>query len=54
MSGARTGFFLWLGFIAMPFLSMTVYEGRRMALFAITAGYWLVAMVAMGGIIGGW
>ena len=52
VSGARTGFFLWLGFIAMPFVSMTVYEGRPVTLFAITAGFWLVSMLAMGGLIG--
>ena len=54
VSGARFSFFLWLGFIAMPFLSLTVYEGRPMRLFAITAGFWLVSVVAMGGIIGVW
>ena len=50
--GARVSFFLWLGFIAMPFLSMTVYEGRPMRLFAIIAGFWLVSMLVMGGLIG--
>ena len=52
VSGARVSFFLWLGFIAMPFLSMTVYEARPMRLFAITSGFWLVSMLVMGGIIG--
>ena len=52
VSGARVSFFLWLGFIAMPFLSMTAYEGRPWALFAITAGFWLIATVVMGGLIG--
>jgi hypothetical protein len=53
VAGARVGFFLWLGFIAMPFLSFTMYEGRPLRLFAITAGFWLVAVVVMGGIIAG-
>jgi hypothetical protein len=53
VSGARVGFFLWLGFIAMPFLSMMMYEGRPLRLFAITAGFWFVAMIVMGGVIGG-
>ena len=52
VSGARVSFFLWLGFIAMPFLSMTLYEGRKPAVFAITSGFWLVSMLAMGGLIG--
>jgi hypothetical protein len=54
VSGARVSFFLWLGFIAMPFLSMTMYEGRQLKLFAITAGFWLVSVVVMGGLIGAW
>ncbi len=54
ISGARVSFFLWLGFIAMPFLSMTVYEGRPMRLFAITAGFWLVSLLVMGGLIAAW
>jgi hypothetical protein len=52
VSGARVAFFLWLGFVAMPFLSMTLYEGRPIMLFAITSGFWLVAMTVMGGLIG--
>ena len=54
VAGARTSFFLWLGFIAMPFLSMTMYEGRPWPRFAITAGFWLVSMLVMGGLIGAW
>ena len=52
--GMRVSFFLWLGFVATPLLSTTVYEGRPMALFAINAGYWLIAMLIMGGLIGAW
>jgi hypothetical protein len=54
VSGARVSFFIWLGFIAMPFLSATMYEGRPLPLFAITAGFWLVSLVVMGGLIGAW
>jgi Protein of unknown function (DUF1761) len=54
VSGARVSFFLWLGFIAMPFLSLTVYEGRPMRLFAITSGFWLLSLLVMGGLIGMW
>jgi hypothetical protein len=53
-AGARVSFFLWLGFVATPLLSTTVYEGRPITLFAINAGYWLVAMLIMGALIGGW
>ncbi len=52
--GVRVAFFLWLGFVATPLLSTTVYEGRPLALFAINGGYWLVSMLVMGGLIGAW
>jgi hypothetical protein len=48
----RVSFFLWLGFVATPLISTTVYEGRPMALFGINASYWLVSMLVMGAIIG--
>jgi hypothetical protein len=52
--GARVSFFLWLGFIATTLISTTMYEGRPIALFGINAGYWLVSMLIMGGLIGAW
>ena len=52
--GVRVSFFLWLGFVATPLLSTTVYEGRQIVLFGINGGYWLVSMLVMGGIIGVW
>jgi hypothetical protein len=52
--GVRVSFFLWLGFVATPLLSTTVYEGRPIVLFGINAGYWLVSMLIMGGLIGAW
>jgi hypothetical protein len=38
----------------MPFLSAAMFEGRPMRLFAIVAGFWLVSLVVMGGLIGAW
>jgi hypothetical protein len=52
--GARVSFFLWLGFVATPLLSTTVYEGRPIALFWINGVYWLISMLIMGGLIGVW
>jgi len=52
--GVRVSFFLWFGFVATPLLSTTVYEGRPIVLFGINAGYWLVSMLIMGGLIGAW
>lgn len=50
--GVRVSFFLWLGFVATPLLSTTMYEGRPLMLFGINGAYWLVAMLVMGGVIG--
>jgi hypothetical protein len=52
--GARVSFFLWLGFVATPLISTTIYEGRPLALFGINAAYWLVSMLVMGALIGAW
>lgn len=52
--GMRTAFFLWLGFVATVLLSTGMYEGKKLSLFFITGAYWLVSMMAMGAIIGGW
>ncbi len=52
--GVRVSFFLWLGFVATPLLSTTVYEGRPLALFVINGGYWLVSIMVMGAVIGVW
>jgi len=52
--GVRVSFFLWLGLVATPLLSTTIYEGRPIALFGINGAYWLISILVMGGIIGVW
>lgn len=52
--GIFVGFICWLGFVAAPLFSETLYEQRPYKLFAINAGYWLVAMLISGGILGCW
>ena len=50
--GLTTAFFVWLGFVVT---SMTVnhrFQGRSWNLTAIDGGYWLVAMLIQGAIIG--
>ena len=49
--GAAVGFFNWLGFIAVTMLPATFYERRPVKLFAINAGYLLVALLIMGAIL---
>lgn len=52
--GAEGGFWMWLGFV-VPFGMMKVlYERRPLRLFLIDAGYFLVALLAMGAILAAW
>ncbi|HEY2861267.1 MAG TPA: DUF1761 domain-containing protein [Terracidiphilus sp.] len=53
MRGMRVGFLLWLGMIVPAFGTEYLYELRPF-MFVINAGFNLVAMVAMGIIIGVW
>ena len=52
--GAVVGFMNWLGFVAVTQLNHVLYAKRPLALVAIDAGYWLVGLVIMGAILGGW
>lgn len=45
---------LWLGCVLPTRAIQTVFELRSYGQFALNAGFWLVAMVAMGAIIGAW
>lgn len=42
------GFWIWLGFIATVMVNSVNYEGKSWNYFAITAGYQLVGLLAMG------
>jgi hypothetical protein len=50
--GVLVGFVAWLGFGATTLLSSVLFEGRSLDYWLITAGYTLVASLAMGAIIG--
>jgi hypothetical protein len=52
--GVFIGFICWLGFIAGPLLAQQIYEQRPMKLWAINAGYWLVAVLVSGGLLAVW
>ncbi|RME32241.1 DUF1761 domain-containing protein [Candidatus Woesearchaeota archaeon] len=45
---------LWLGFIATTYLDRVLWEGRSVSLYALTASHYLLALLAMGAIIGAW
>lgn len=52
--GAIIGVIAWVGFIAAPSLPQGMFEGRPFKLFAINAGYWLVGLILVGGMLAVW
>lgn len=50
MDGAAIGIVCWFGFMGPPLFVQHVFESRPANLFAINAGYWLLAM-GLGGAI---
>jgi len=52
--GAFVGFIAWLGFVAAPQFPQGIYEGRPAGLFWINAGYWLVGLALVGGLLAVW
>ena len=52
--GLVTGFWLWLGFVAVVTAVHLVFEGRPWALWKINAGYFLVVLLINGGLLAAW
>ena len=52
--GAAVGFLNWLGFVATSRLGSVLFAKGSFRLYLIDAGYWLVGLVVMGAILGGW
>jgi hypothetical protein len=53
-SGAKTGLWLWLGFIVTTNLNTVFFEFRPVGLFLINVCYHLVAFLAMGALLAAW
>jgi hypothetical protein len=53
-TGMQTAAWLWLGFILCVAVSNELFEKRSWKLILINTGYQLVAMLAMGAILGTW
>jgi Protein of unknown function (DUF1761) len=53
-NGLGVAFWTWLGFMATVTMTPVIWERRSIAYWAFGAAYNLVAMLAMGAIIGGW
>ena len=54
VSGATTGFILWLGFIAPTYLVNKLFAGHGLKVWAIEAGNHLINFVLFGAILGVW
>ncbi|HUX45903.1 MAG TPA: DUF1761 domain-containing protein [Terracidiphilus sp.] len=54
LRGMRVGALLWMGLVATTWATEYVFEVRPVSLFAINGGFWLLSMVVMGAIVGGW
>lgn len=54
MTGAKTGFWAWLGFVAPMMLSGMLFEGQPFKLYAIKTGYHLVSLLVAGAILATW
>lgn len=52
--GAVTGVWMWLGFVGTTMASNYVFSGKPLKLYLIDAPYFLVQLVIMGAILGGW
>jgi hypothetical protein len=53
-SGMMAAFWNWLGFIAPVTVGSVIWDGKPWKLWCINAGYYLVALLLMGVIMGIW
>jgi hypothetical protein len=54
VTGAGTGFMLWLGFIAPTYLVNKLFAGHGLKIWAIEVGNHLLNFVLFGAILGAW
>jgi hypothetical protein len=54
VSGAGTGFMLWLGFIAPTYLVNKLFAGHSLKIWGIEVGNHLLNFVVFGAILGAW
>lgn len=53
-SGVISAAFVWFGFVITTLAVNNIFGMRRHVLIAIDGAHWLVALVLMGAILGGW
>lgn len=54
LKGLVTGFWIWLGFMAVGIAVGAAFEGRKWDYFKVTAGNILVVMLINGGLLAAW
>jgi hypothetical protein len=54
LDGAKTGLWLWLGFIVTTNLNTVFFEFRPLGLYLINISYHLVAFLTMGALLAAW
>jgi hypothetical protein len=52
--GIKVAAMLWVGFVLTTWSTEYVFEVRPLSLYAINEGFWLLGMMLMGAIVGGW
>ena len=54
LRGIKVAALLWLGFVLTTMTTEYVFEVRPLSLYGINEGFWLLGMILMGAIVGGW
>lgn len=54
VSGVQCALWLWLGFAVPITAGSFLWSGKSWKLWALNAGYYLVGLMVVGAIIGGW
>jgi hypothetical protein len=52
--GIKVGALLWASFIFTALSTEYIFEVRPISLWLVNTGYWLLGMMLMGAIVGGW
>ncbi len=54
VEGAKSGVWIWLGFVATVVLGTVIWEGKPMRLYVINTGFYLFALMIMGAVLAVW
>jgi hypothetical protein len=54
LRGMKVAGLLWFGLVLTTLSTGYIFEIRPLSLLAINAGFWLLGMILMGAIVGGW